>query len=370
MAPKLHLLLVLAVLGGSLPLSRGFAQTPSPASPPPTAVPGTAAEADVLPGLPRPPDAPQSLLQQPSPIPPYSCDPLPGPYFERDAQLDPPDMPQPGWFTNVDIGIVGPHVKNRLTNMVQIDGAPPATVHVPGADLDWTIAPRIEAGYRLPSGLGDFAFAYRFFASDGTGVTSGLDTIATLRSRLSVNIVDMDYTSREFRTYQCPYVDMRWRFGLRWADAFFDSRAEEPFAAAAGGSGIFETRVSNNFWGLGPHAGLELTRHFKDAGLALVAQIDGATLLGRIRQNFFAASTGVGPDGQFLTGNTRESVSQDVAIITAFFGISWQPPSRPYLHVDAGYQYEYWWNVGRNSSTTSRGELSDQGVLLRAEFNF
>jgi hypothetical protein len=33
--------------------------------------------------------------------------------------------------------------------------------------------------------------------------------------------------------------------------------------------------------------------------------------------------------------------------------------------------YEYWWNVGRESNTLdSRGELSDQGILLRAEFNF
>src|SRR5262249_7690250 len=98
--------------------------------------------------------------------------------------------------------------------------------------------------------------------------------------------------------------------------------------------------------------------------------VDGASLLGRIRQNFFAESTTPGANGQLLSGNTRHSVSQSVPTINAFLGLRWQPPSYPHVHVSAGYDYEYWWNVGRNSSTTSRGTLSDQGVLLRAEFNF
>ncbi len=368
MAPKLRLLLVLAVLGGIAHAPCALAQTPSPASPPLTAVPGAATEPDVLPGLPRPPDAPRSLLQQPSPTPPYSCEPLPGPYFEPDPRLDPPPLPPPGWFTDLEVGIVGPHVKNRLTNSVQVDGRAPDIVHLPSAELDWTAAPRFEVGYRLMSGFGEFAVAYRFFATDGSGSVRGPDVIADLRSRLDLNLVDVDYASREISLW--PHCDMKWRFGLRWADVFFDSRANEPFAAAAAGSGIFETRTSNNFWGIGPHAGLELAQRFEGSGLALVARVDGATLLGRIRQNFFEVSTSLGPDGQLLTGNTRLSVSQSVPTINAFMGLSWQPPFYPHVHVYAGYQYEHWWNVGRNSSTTSRGELSDQGVLLRAEFNF
>jgi hypothetical protein len=162
---------------------------------------------------------------------------------------------------------------------------------------------------------------------------------------------------------------MKWRFGLRWTDAYFDSRAVQPFAEAATTGSVFETRTSNNFWGVGPHAGLELSRRFAGSGLAVVGWIDGATLLGRIRQNFFEASTTVGPDGP-LTGNTRESVSQSVPMITTFLGLGWQPPRYPNVRISVGYEYEYWWNVGRDSSTTSRGELSDQGVLVRAEFNF
>jgi hypothetical protein len=303
-------------------------------------------------------------------MPPYSCDPLPGPYFERDPRLDPPWLPQPGWFADVEIGIVGPHVKNRLIDMVQVGTGAPDTVHVAPAQLDWTAALRFEVGYRLPSGFGEFAVAYRFLNSEGTGTTLGPDALSALKSRLAVNIVDLDYASREFFTFQWPYCVMRWRFGLRWADVFFDDRAVEPFAAAAAGTGIFDTHSSNNFWGIGPHMGLELVRRWECSGLALVGRVDGATLLGRIRQNFSEVSTTLGADGQLLAGNTRQSVSQDVPMINAFLGLRWQPPRYPFVGISAGYEYEYWWNVGRNSSTASRGELSDQGVLLRAEFNY
>jgi hypothetical protein len=368
---RLRLVIVTAALISALPASRTLAQSTgtAAASSAPDAM--TPSGPEVLPGFPRPPDAPKSLLEEPSSPKAYSCAPLPGRYFERDAVLDPPDLPQPGWFTDLEIGIVVPHLKNHLVDNVQIDGAAPVTVHVATADLDWTVAPRIEAGYRLPSGFGDFAVAYRFFGSDGTGAGPGFDSTAALKTRVCVNVVDMDYTSREFATFQWPYcVDMRWRFGLRWSDAYFDSRADEPFAATAVGSTIYETRISNNFWGLGPHLGLELTRHFQDSGLSFLVQADGATLLGRIRQNFFAASTTAGPGGVLLTGNTRESISQDVPIMSAFMGISWQPPGYTYFRFDAGYEFEYWWNVGRNSDTRSRGELGDQGIVLRAAFNF
>jgi hypothetical protein len=348
-------------------LGRAMSQKSGPLAP---AQADTTAEPGVLPDLPRPPDVPSSLFQQPSTTPPYSCVPLPGPYFEWDPRLDPPCLPQPGWLTDLDIVAVGPHFKNRLRDIVQVDALPPDTLHVPAADLDWTVMPRAELGYRLASGFGEFVVGYRFFSTDGSALLPGPDGLAAVRSRLDLNVVDMDYASREFFTDQWPYVHMKWRFGLRWADAFYDSRSLEQFAAAAAGTGIFERRTSNNFWGLGPHLGLELARQFCGSGLAVVGWAEGATLLGRIRQNFFEEGTVPGAAGPLLSGNTRLSVSQDVPMLSAFIGLSWQPPAYPCFRAYAGYTYEYWWNVARNSSSLSRGELSDQGVLLRAGFNF
>ena len=124
--------------------------------------------------------------------------PYPGPYFEDDPRLDPPILPLPGWFADVETEIAVAHVKNKLVNTVSIGGAAPNTVALPSAELDWTVAPRFELGYRLPSGFGAFALAYRFLTTEGTQGTIGADGPASLHSRLELNEVDFDYVSREF----------------------------------------------------------------------------------------------------------------------------------------------------------------------------
>jgi hypothetical protein len=353
---------VLALLGASLSVGRGFGQAPK------SAATADQAQPDPLPGLPRPPDIPGSLFQQPGPTPPYTCAPLVGPYFQADPRLDPPCLPAPGWFADVELDIVGAHVKNRLKDVVTVDSRPPNTVHLGSAELDWAAAPRFEVGYRLPAGFGAFALAYRFLATDGSSTIQGPDGPASLRSRLDLNVIDLDYVSREFLTEQWPYARMRWFFGIRYADVFFDSLAQETLAAAAAGSGIFETRVSNNFSGAGPHAGLELTHSLGASGLALVARSEGALVFGEIHQHFFENTTTAG--GLPLSGLTRESNPQTVPMLNVLLGLSWQPPGYPNVSLSLGYVYEYWWNVGRLSTTTSRGEVSDQGIALRAGFHF
>jgi hypothetical protein len=319
-----------------------------------------------LPGLPRPPDQPASLFLPPAPTGPAPA-PLPGPYFEFDPLLDPPELPAPGWFTDLEAGVVGPHVKNNVT----LDNAFPGggRLRLPSANLDWTVSPRVAVGYRLPAGFGEISLAYRFLVSEGEGTTSAQDSLAALKSRLDLNIIDLDYTSREFSLW--PHWDMTWRFGLRWADVYFDSRAEEPFGVAAAGSGIFETRTTNSYLGFGPHAGVALARQLGPAGLALVGRVDGWISIGRIRQGFFETATTLGPNGLPLAAETRLSSSQAVPSINVQLGLGWQPLGWCNTHFFLGYVYEYWWNVGRESNTLdSRGELSDQGILLRAEFNY
>ena len=43
------------------------------------------------------------------------------------------------------------------------------TVNLPAAPLDWTASPRVFAGYRLPSGFGEFMVAYRHLGTTGSG---------------------------------------------------------------------------------------------------------------------------------------------------------------------------------------------------------
>ena len=363
-----HLLLVLAVLGGTLPLSAGRAQETAPAPKPLDG--GSSSVSDPLPGLPKPLLAPQSLTQSAPPAP-YSCEPTPR-YFESHPLLDSAELPHPGWFAGMEVDTLVPHLKTHLLNTVQIDGNAPDFVVLPSAALDWAVSPRIEAGYRLPAGFGEFSIGYRFLHSQGTENTPfSLDGSATLHSRLDLNQADFDYVNREFSLWpQWLHLDMKWRLGLRVAFVYFDSTADEPFDVAAAGSGVFEQRVSNSYWGIGPHAGVELARRLDGTGLALVGRVDFTDLLGRMRQGFFEKSTTLDTNGMPLTGETRVSGSQDVPILNLRLGVSWTPPAYRAVEFFVGYQYEHWWNVGKISTAGTAAELSDQGVVVRAEITF
>jgi hypothetical protein len=329
--------------------------------------PATSTEApNPLPDLPRLPEEPRSLLAAPAPAVLAAVE-LPGPYFEADARLDPPCLPAIGWFASTEVEIVGAHVKNRLFNTVSIAGGPLNLVHLPSGELNWTVAPRLDLGYRFPSGFGEILVSYRGLATDGTQSIITSDGPATLHSRLDLNVADLDYACWEFSLW--PNWDIKWRIGGRFADVFFDSREVQPFAQAAAGNGIVESRVTNNYWGIGPHWGVELARHIDEYGLAFVCRADGAVLLGHIRQGFFETSTIPGPGG-LLHGETTVSGNQAVPMLNAQAGLGWRPPAWPQWLFFAGYEYEYWWNMGRESSTSSRGEMSNQGVAVRAEFSF
>jgi hypothetical protein len=370
MARTARLLLVLGALGAAVPA--GHAQTPKPDPTPAPQAAGEGWEPEVLRFLPRPPDQPASLL---APAPPLAPPPPPPdrPYFQPDRLLDPPELPQPGWFFNLDVGVIKGHVKNQLSTTVQNPATGNADlVGLPSASLDWAISPRLEVGYRLPSGFGGVALSYRFLATQGSGLVDGTDGPTRLSSLLDINQADLDYVSEEFSLW--PKWDMRWRLGLRYAYVYFDSRADEAFDLAAAGSGVFRTRTTNSYVGLGPHTGLELARQLGPSGLSFVAKGEFSLLVGRIRQQFLETTTTLGADGRPLVGALSVSDSQGVPVLGVQAGLSWQPPRYPSVQLFLGYQYEYWWCVGLlsniNNLAGTFGEVADQGFVLRAEFNY
>ena len=239
--------------------------------------------------------------------------------------LDRPEWPQPGWFGDVQVGYLTPHVKDGLFNTVTTPSGRTDLVTLPTAPLGWTVSPTFLAGYRLPSGFGGLSLSYRFLDASGTNSTGGPDGLAALRTRLDVNQVDFAYTSREF-TPLANWV-MKWTLGMRLASIFWDSQATEPFAAAAAGSGVFLSRVSNHFIGLGPRFGVDVMRHFEASGLSLVGRLNFADLIGRIQQNYTEGFTATGANGSPLFASSPNSGSQSVPVLNAQFGLGWCPPS-------------------------------------------
>jgi hypothetical protein len=276
-----------------------------------------------------------------------------------DPLLDRRVAPPPGWFLAAELTILDPHVKNRIQGTVQVDGFAPDTITLPGTELEWTASPRFELGYRMAAGLGEILVSYRNISSEGRGILPGFDLDGgdgDLKSRLDVNVVDIDYSSREFSLAPC--WDMKWKFGVRIGDVFYDTRA----------SGFFlEQRATNNYFGAGPHVGLDLWRTFKNSGWSLFSRVEGATLLGQVRQGF--EESAILNDGTLVGAATLIRHTQAVPALEVQVGLAWSPDwfSR-WGRFAFGYQYEHWWDIG--NAAGSRAELWTNGVFLRGEFAF
>jgi hypothetical protein len=285
------------------------------------------------------------------PPPPFSLGADPGP----DGGADGPSGEQ-GWFFNTELEFLKPVVRNRLNGTVTFPDGFTNRVQVPQTKLDWTVAPQFELGYRFPDSFGDLSASYRFLTSEGTGALPSLVGAIALRSRLDVNQVDLDYSSARFSPG--PFWDLKWRVGARLADVYFDSR--ESFS-------VFDQQTSNNFFGAGPHFALEAERRIGLLpGFAAFGKVDGAVMVGQIRQHF--RDGGVQIDGSPLNADDREQRTQSVPMLTFKAGLSYTPPRLEYLHFTTGYEFERWWNLARVGSST--GDLTDQGIFLRAEFDY
>lgn len=404
MARIARLPLALALLTGALMALPVQAQTtggPSAANTE-TAGPENTSELDFLKTLPRPPAQPASLLASAPPLGPPPPN-LEQPYFQPDPLLDPPALGRLGWFADVDVGILAPHLVNQESLPVNfpaggqpgstVPGVPPGfppstvttgpgqnfispptaatpfavTVGVNAARLNWTVSPRFEIGYRLPSGFGGIALSYRFLVAQGSQGVVGADGPATLTSRLNYNIGDLDWVSHEYTPLQL--WEMRVRIGLRYLNDYWDSQANEPFAAAAAGSMIYNQRTTNSNWALGPHAAVDVRRRLNFWGLSVLGFIDFSEGWGRVRQNYFAAVT-AGTNGLPQAAEETISTSDAVPVIMTRLGLNWQPPAYANVHLFVGYQLDYFWNTGRMGNFTEYGYFFDSGILLRGEWNY
>jgi hypothetical protein len=369
-----HLLLILAFLG--VVVSDGYGQVPDAG--PAVAVPAPTAnwQPQVLQELPRPLDTPRSLMA-PAPTQVQTDAAAEAPYFQVDPLLDPPEFGQPGFFSAVEIQLIRPRTSDSLfgpetaffglPGLVVPGNGGPGTVQLHGVPLDWTASPKFTVGYRLPSGFGAFLMSYRFFNTQGSGLVptaaTGLDpgvATASETSRLSLNQLDIDYTSRVYTPY--PRFGMRWWLGLRLTDFFYDSTAVEPGAVFGGIDRVQTTDVT---LGIGAHAGVELDwLKSERTGLMAVSKLDLATAGAKTNQNFTASSSTLAAGAA-----EHDSRSTTIPSLNWQLGIGWQPP-RWHATFFMGGQIEYWWNVGNNPSSLSRLNVGDYGIVWQAAFNF
>jgi hypothetical protein len=268
--------------------------------------------------------------------------------------LDGPNANRLGWFTTVvDADVLASHVHSELNAPVAV-GARVDTVSLPSANLNWSLAPRFELGYRFGQGLGEFIIAYRFVATSGSATIANFDAAGNpgaLQSRFSVNVIDLDYAAQE--NSLLPNWDMRWRFGARVAGLYFDSEAASP---------LLQQHVTNDFWGGGPHISLELWRPIVERQVGFFCKIDGAGVFGDVQQSF--AETIGGPGS--VSGITRQTQLMPTTMLNAEAGLTWNPTES--LRFSGGYAYEHWWDA--TYAGNSRGDVWTQGIFFRAEWRY
>lgn len=319
---------------------------------PPAPVPVTPAPVPVPP--------PQPALGAPVPAPFPAPAPLPPPPPPPNAPPFPPAPaggslapPGSGPFFDVELDFLKPHLKNQLSGTVTFPNGATDTYQTPAVSLPWTVAPRFEFGYNFGDDFGSLSAAYRFLVSQGDGTVSDARGTFDVRSRLTLDQFDFDYTSGRFSP--APFLDLKYRIGARLADVYFDDRADD---------GVLEQMASNNFIGAGPHFALDADRRIGLVpGLALFGRADAAVLIGEIQQRFSE-----GLDGTTFFGDGEQRRTETVPTLTLQTGLTYTPPRIDFLHFTAGYQFEQWWNIGRLGA--SRGELTDQGFFLRGALDY
>ncbi|OYV88773.1 MAG: hypothetical protein B7Z73_07785, partial [Planctomycetia bacterium 21-64-5] len=316
----------------------------------------------ILQSLPELPDQPASLFQPAPSVGPPAPD-WEHPYFQRDPLLDPSDWPQPGWFADVETTVIKPHV-NFTTPVLPISTG----------QLNWTAAPRLELGYRLPSGFGEISVSDRYFNVVTNGTFLGPDGPASRRTEFMVNYTDVDYASRELTPN--PRWGLKFRGGLRAAQNYLGIRVDESIAEAAAGTGVFAQRVTNRNTAFGPHFGVAVDRRLARPGLSVVGNVDVAELFTRVRQEAFVETTALTPTGGFVSGDSVTHFLQYVPVLTLQMGVNWQPQRWRNSHFYVGYFGQFWYQFGTNSNVTTGPfllpaytQFDNQGITLRWSWN-
>jgi len=285
----------------------------------------------------------------------------------------------PGWFATAEIQVLRPFLMPTMIvqTQAQADAGTQTLVVLPSVALNWTAAPRVVLGYRLASGFGELSVAYRQLGSSASSVAPFLDGPTALNTRLNLSMIDCDYSNTEPSLW--PLWDMRWTVGARFLIMSFDSQAQQPFAQAAapGASGILQQQAFNNLWGVGPHAALQLARHWRrDPRWSLFLNTDFASVFTDVHVGF--QSTTIGPGGMPVTTSIENKGHQEVPIINVQAGLAWQPSPASTTRFFLGYQYEHFWALNFvpgngtffDGNVPSTGKLENQGIVIKATFRY
>ncbi|MFL5331434.1 MAG: Lpg1974 family pore-forming outer membrane protein [Gemmataceae bacterium] len=334
--------------------------SPSPAPPPgatpvpfPSEIPAQPPELMVPPPRPLPPPPPP-LRSEPPPIyiEPVTSFPVEPRLLQRSVGGS------PGWFLDLDLAILFPDVRTRTTGSGNVFGS--------GTDFDLNadVLAGFTLGYRFNT-QNAFLYSYRGFSSEGRPDPDGV-FFDDIRTHLDMNDLSWIYQ------YVFNFRPDRWRVagevGARLSTVYYSltTHTEFPiFAAATSPFGEIDMRGSSDFVGAGPTVGLssnfELT-----PGLSLFAHTDFAALFGE--QEFRVRTRSQFPGSPTFVTTSTDRHGNTAEALRVMAGLNWAPARTPRFAFQIGYQFEYWWNIGKFDD--GRDDLMLNGLFFRMRYSF
>jgi hypothetical protein len=290
-----------------------------------------------------------------------------------------------GLIASAEVDYLKPFIHNGLNSGNLTVGNLPTAVQAPTAQPSWTAMPRIDLGYRFEQGLGELHGIFQFLNANGTRNVAAFDRAGagTVTTQLNVDVIDLDYAFTEFNPGRVPRLNplllipgrlglnlhpeddpnpmfrLKWAYGVRGANVFYESRAA--------GQQILAERAMNNFSGAGFHTSVDISKPFPWApAFGVFGRFEAAGLYGQTTQSF--SRTELLPGGPTAAGAGQLRVNTGVPVIDVYAGLSYVPRWRSSLvRLTAGYRLQQWWYLGQVNSETA---LTMQGVFLRGEIGY
>lgn len=187
--------------------------------------------------------------------------------------------------------------------------------------------------------------------------------------RMNFNQIDLDLSRN---SYLSKWLALRFVGGLRTAWLFQDLN----YSLSGGsipntGSFISYTRMSNDFWGMGPRIALD-TRWGLGQGFSIFVNGGASLLWGFFKTNTYGYATTTGQSTSFA--QARMLVHTDIAVFDLDVGLSYDTSfydDQFHFGFKAGWEHHLYSETSMfGGSDTPQGSTTTEGLMLSARFDF
>jgi hypothetical protein len=313
--------------------------------PPPGETPAILAPPNTLPPPPPPLGSSPPILYQDTPP------------VVMDAEVMPRRMigGRPGWRFDLDLALLFPDVRFRNEANTMFGNSA-------DFDLNPGIAGTLTVGY-LFEGPHAMYFAYRGFDARGNPDSD----FANEEIRTGVELNDFDWVYQRRFGSDSSRFRVAAEVGIRLTSLqySYSIHSHYPLSFLADEYVHNTSTWCNEFVGAGPTIGLSDEFAISPA-ISFFSRADFGVLFGeqRVRTKYRTSLPWV--DSMTTSYSDREG--HDVKVLRAMAGVNWMPPSTPRMSFQLGYQFEYWWQVGKFGDASD--DIMLNGLFGRIRFIF